>query len=134
MGGPYKDVQYAWRMALKAPGHTAALVLVLGLGIACATAMFSVVDGVLLHPLPYPHPDRIVEVGAVRPPNGDWVGWWSRNHSLAALAFCESGGVNLGSHGGAERIYAAIVSSGFFSVFETNPSLGRAFTKTILSL
>src|SRR3984957_11565063 len=125
----YKDLKYAWRMAWKAPGHTTAVVLVLGMGVACATAMFTIVDRVLLHPLPYLNAHRIVEVGAIRPPNGDWVGWWSRNHSLATLAFCESGGVNLGLRGGSDRVYAAVVSSGFFSVFETYPVLGRAFSK-----
>ena len=125
----YKDLKRAWRMAWMAPGHTTAVVLVLGAGVACATAMFTIVDRVLLHSLPYPNADRIVEVGAIRPPNGDWVGWWSRNHSLATLAFCESGGANLGLQGRSDRVYAAVVSSGFFSIFETNPVLGRAFTK-----
>ena len=121
------DLRYAFRAARKTPGHTAALVLVLALGVGCATAMFTVVDRVLLRPLALPHPGRIVQVGAVYPTSPDPLELWSRNHSLEALAYFRFGGVNLSRNGAVERIYAAVVTSGLFSVLEVQPVLGRTF-------
>jgi putative ABC transport system permease protein len=60
-----QDLRYAWRMFLKHPGFTIAVVGTLGLGIGGATTMFGVVDGVLLKPLPYRHADRILQIGRV---------------------------------------------------------------------
>ncbi len=124
-----QDVRYAFRSARKTPGHTAAFVAVLGLGIGCATAMFTVVNGVLLHPLPFPQADRLVQVGAFEPPDGDYIRTWSRNHSLEGLALFQPGGVNLGSSGRVERVYAAVVTAGFFPLLSVQAAIGRAFTK-----
>jgi putative ABC transport system permease protein len=124
------DLRYALRAARKSPGHTAALVLVLALGVGCATAMFTVVDHVLLRALALPHPDRIVQVGAVYPTSPDPLELWGRNHSLEALGYFRFGGVNLTRSGAVDRIYAAVVTSGLFSVLEVQPILGRPFERS----
>ncbi len=124
------DLRYALRAERKSPGHTAALVLVLALGVGCATAMFTVVDHVLLRALALPHPDRIVQVGAVYPTSPDPLELWGRNHSLEALGYFRFGGVNLTRSGAVDRIYAAVVTSGLFSVLEVQPILGRPFERS----
>jgi len=123
------DLRYAVRAARHSARHTAALVLVLALGVGCATAMFTVVDRVLLRPLALPHPDRIVQVGAVYPQAHDPLELWGRNHSLEALGYFSFGGVNLTRNGTVDRVYAAVVTSGLFSVLEVQPVLGRPFER-----
>src|SRR5262249_18335576 len=98
-------------------------------GVGCATAMFTVLDRVLLRPLALPHPERIVQVGAVFPTSPDPVELWARNHSLEALAYFRFGGVNLTRNGFVERIYAVVASAGFFPLLEVQPVLGWVFDR-----
>lgn len=122
------DMRYGWRMLIRVPRLSVILVLLLALGIGAATAMFSVIDGVILRPLPYPHPDRIMLIaGAAAPPTGDWLTWWRQSKAFAKLALYSSGGANLTGGSQPQRVTAAVVSASFFSVFEVRPALGRAF-------
>jgi predicted permease len=129
-----QDLQYAIRILLKRPGFTFITVLTLALGVGACTAIFSVVDAVLLRPLPYPESDRIVqlrEVGvkgnqmAVAEPN--FLDLRARNQSLESIAVY-AGGLNMvtgGSQPVRTRIYT--VSRDFFRVFGVQPFAGRVF-------
>jgi putative ABC transport system permease protein len=126
----FREVRYAWRVILRAHGTSVLLVLILALGIGAATAMFSVIDGVILRPLPYPHAERIMVIGgASAPPSGDRLGWWGQSKAFEELAIYRSGGVNLTGGSQPERVPAAAVSGAFFDIFGTRPTLGRAFAK-----
>ncbi len=127
-----QDMRYGIRMLLKNPGHTLVVVLTLALGIGACTAIYSVVYGVLLRPLPYPKPDQVVQVWQV-----DASGHLSRftdpnfedvrdsNHSFRALAQY-SGGITSVS-GGSEpaRAMFSVVSRDFFPIMGVGPMLGR---------
>ncbi|HSL21643.1 MAG TPA: ABC transporter permease [Vicinamibacterales bacterium] len=129
-----KDVRYGVRVLTHSPGFTAAAVLSLALGIGAVTAIFSVVHGVLLRPLPYPDPDRIVQVwqvnedtrrGQVSDPN--FEDWRDENRSFAALAQYATSTESVA--GGAEAVRANVtyVSRGFFDVMGVPPAAGRTF-------
>ena len=129
-----RDLRYALRMLRSRVGFTTAAVISLALGIGACTAIFSVVDGVLLRPLPYPDADRIVQLrevsekGARMPvtePN--YVDLRARSHSLEALAQY-SGGLTTVT-GGSEpvRLQAYGVSGDFFRVLGVQPAAGRLF-------
>lgn len=130
----WQDLRYSVRILLKRPGFTFITVLTLALGVGACTAIFSVVDAVLLRSLPYPESDRIVqlrEVGAkgnqmaVTEPN--FLDLRARNHSLESIALY-AGGLDIvtgGSQPVQTRIYA--VSKDFFRVFGAQPFVGRGF-------
>ncbi len=130
-----QDLRFALRQFRKAPAFAAVTVTVFGLGIAATTAIFSVVNGVLLQPLPYPNPDRIVQFWEVNPsghemaaaePNFDDL--QARAHSFSLLAKMANYGV-VAVSGPREPVRAQIgvVSSGFFHVLGVEPALGRLF-------
>ncbi len=132
-----QDIRYGVRMLLKYKGFTAVAVIALGLGIGANTAIFSLVNGVLLRPLPYPDAERIVYFEGRNPSQGindsnisfPDFGDWSRQSELftSTAAYWVSNG-NLGADGAEpERVPRAGVTSGFFSVFGVQPNLGRAF-------
>jgi putative ABC transport system permease protein len=133
------DLRYALRIFLKSPGFTLVAVLALALGLGANTAIFTVVDGVLLRPLPYPHPERIVMLDRLY--QGNVIGgamsaakyrfWKEQSRSLEyAAAFDVFGsGVNLTGAGETERVASARVSSEFFRVLGVEPVLGRSFTE-----
>src|SRR5690349_4214892 len=89
-----KDIRYTGRMLRKSPGFTVVAVIALGLGIGSTTAIFSVVDTVLLHPLPYPESNRIVSLWQTTRSDGDrssaspanYLDWVARNHSFSLMA------------------------------------------------
>jgi putative ABC transport system permease protein len=133
MDGLRQDLSYAWRMLTRNPGFSAALVLVIGLGIGANTAIFSVVNAVLLKPLPYEDPDRLVHVrevlrdrfGSVTAPN--FADWSEQNHSFTALAARERATFTLTGEGEAERIAGLRVSASYFPLLGIAPVQGRGF-------
>lgn len=115
-------------MLRRSPGLSLAAVLFLALGIGGITAVFSVVDTAILHPLPFPHSENLYEVvDAPWPPFGDAFAWWAKGAGLMDLAMFRTGGVNLSEGKTALRVSACAVSPTFFKVLATNPKFGRAF-------
>jgi putative ABC transport system permease protein len=130
------DLRYALRMMRKNPGFTAVALAALALGIGANTAIFTVVNAVLLQPLPYPQPDRLVLLGR-KFPNG--VGYsisipkymvWRQNHVFQAMALYDQGGpgLNLGSGDRPEQVKATHVSKDYFQLFGVSPLIGRTFS------
>ena len=137
MGTLVNDVRYGLRMLRRSPAFTAVAVLTLALGIGANTAMFTVVYGVLLRPLPYPAPERIVQIS--RTFRGEVQGFSSftalafdfwRQHSepFEYLAASTGVGFNLAGAGAPERLAALRVSSQYFHVYAVEPFLGRDFS------
>jgi predicted permease len=131
-----QDVGYAVRAMRRAPGFTAVVVLTLALGIGAATTIFSVVNGVLLSPLPYPNPDRLVAFWGTAPekqlpevefPPGLFVAIRDKSRLFSAMAAFEQAGFTLTGAGDPVRIDAATVSLDFFRVLGAAPILGRTF-------
>jgi predicted permease len=127
-----QDIAYGARVLRKNPGFTLLAVLTLALGIGANTALFSIVNGVLLNPLPYPHPNELVSVHASKPnfdqgaisyPN--FRDWQKDNRSLAALAISRGSSASLTGSGEAERVRIQYVSSDFLPILGINPVLGR---------
>jgi len=136
MGAFAANLRYAFRMMRKSPAFTAVAVAALALGIGATTAIFTVVNAVLLQPFPYPQPDRLVSVGR-KFPNG--MGYsisipkymaWRQNHVFQAMALYDQAGpgLNLGSGDRPEQVKAAHVSKDYFQLFGTSPLIGRTFT------
>jgi predicted permease len=135
MGTLFQDLRYGIRMMAKAPGFTAIAVLTLALGIGANTAIFSVVNGVLLNPLPYPNADRLVAVdaskrnfarGSISYPN--FLDWHRMNHSFSYFAVARPTGYLLTGEGDAEELNAAVVTSDLFPLLGIRPVIGRGFT------
>jgi len=133
------DIRFALRQLAKSPGFTALAVLTFALGLGATTAIFSVVYGVLLKPLGYNQPERLVLVserrsdepaattyGSVAPPN--FIDWRKSATSFAALAARRGASVNLTGEGEPQRVVAARVTASYWKVFDTAPVLGRVFT------
>ncbi|HKP86338.1 MAG TPA: ABC transporter permease [Blastocatellia bacterium] len=132
-----QDLRYGVRMLVKNPGFTLVAVLTLALGIGANTAIFSVVNAVVLRPLPYPNPDRIVrfywqfetdEIPAVT--SMEFEFWKDRSRSFDSVAGYSStnSGFNLAGGTEAQRVRGLQVSEGFFRVLSTRPAMGRAFS------
>src|SRR5919201_713244 len=129
------DLRFAFRQLLKTPGFTAVAVLTLALGIGANTAIFSVVDAVLLRPLPIPEPDRVVHVweswrgeGTAPVAWPKFIDWKQQNQSFEAIAACNWGqGFTLMTGDKPELVSGRAVSSGFFSVLKIQPIKGRSF-------
>ncbi|HYL60980.1 MAG TPA: ABC transporter permease [Candidatus Methylomirabilis sp.] len=134
----WKDVRHAFRTLRKSPGFTAVAVLTLGLGIGANTAIFSVVESVLLRPLPYHEPSRLVEVWNTYLPQfpqaplspGDFQDFKREAASFSEMACYVDipQGFNLTGEGEAQRIEARYATSGLFSMLGIQPLAGRAFT------
>ncbi len=127
-----QTLRYSIRNLLKAPGFTAVALLTLALGIGANTAMFSVVRAVLLAGLPYPHPDRIVQLWEQRKDGGTIQAsglnardWQTMNRSLQSLAYYSPDVQNLAGGSEPERIHTAYVSADFFRAMNASPELGR---------
>ena len=131
----WQDLRYGVRMLAKSPGFALIAILTLALGIGANTAIFSVVNGVLLNPLPYPHPEQIVSLftempnfknGSISYPN--FEDWRRMNRSFSAMTVYRSNGFNLTEHGEPERLHGEMISAGFFEILGVNPILGRTFS------
>ncbi|HUF28558.1 MAG TPA: ABC transporter permease [Gemmatimonadaceae bacterium] len=130
-----RDLRYAFRTLARAPGFAAATILTLALGIGATTAIFSVVHGVLLRPLPYPDSDRIVQLWQVSPTGGrssvsdpNFADWKEQSRSFSAMAQLATGGdVSVTGAGEPLRVPAARVSSEFLAVLGVQPVIGRGF-------
>jgi predicted permease len=129
-----QDIRYGVRMVAKSPGFAAIAILTLALGIGANTALFSVVNGVLLSPLPYRQPDRLVAIYArnkdfshssISYPN--YLDWVRSQRSFSSLAAFREDAYNLTGMGEPERVKAEMVSAGFFSVLGVDPVAGRLF-------
>jgi predicted permease len=128
-----RDLRFALRTLLKSPGFTGAVVLTLALGIGANTALFSVVNGVLLNPLRYAEPDRLLalysharnyDFASISYPN--FLDWVSGNHPFSALAAYRPDNFNLTGSDEPERLPGEMVSASFFPLLGVQPILGRA--------
>ena len=130
-----QDLRFGLRILAKSPGFTAVAILTLALGIGANTALFSVVNGVLLNPLPYPEPEQLVELreskpnfatGSISYPN--FLDWQKDNRTFASMAIVRGNrSFTLTGLGEAEQVDAVFMSTGFFEQLGVNPVLGRAF-------
>jgi putative ABC transport system permease protein len=136
MSALIQDLRYGLRMLARNPGFTAVAVLTLALGIGVNTAIFSVVNGVLLNPLPYPQPDRLVALyshtqqfwtASISYPN--FLDWVRLNRSFSTLAAYRQDNFTLTGSGEPERVSTEMVSANFFSVLGGKPALGRWFSQ-----
>lgn len=135
MGGVWRDGGRAIRSLAKAPGFTAVVLLTVALGIGATTTIFSVVHGVLLAPLPYPDPDRIVVVNESLEERGQSVSlsyvnaldWKRAQTSLEALALLRGGALTLTRTDGAQQLSTLFVDAEYFDVLGARASLGRVF-------
>ena len=130
----FKDLRYGARSFLKRPGFLVIALSTLALGIGAATAMFTIVNSVLLRPLQFPEPERIVLLESVNPQIGatasntsvpDIADWQQQSQSLEQIASFISGGAFVTLDDETERVRAASVSAEFFPLFRTNPIHGR---------
>jgi putative ABC transport system permease protein len=129
------DFRYALRQLIKAPSFTIVAILTLALGIGACTAIFSVVNTVLLRPLDYPGPDRLVIIRetqlpkfpefSVSPPN--FIDWQKQANSYEYLAATTSAGLNLTGEGEPQRLIGVKATAHYFDVYGVKPLLGRFF-------
>jgi predicted permease len=135
----WQDVRYSFRTLAKNPGFTAIAVITLALGIGANTAIFSVVNTVLLRPLPFQEPERLVDlwhtppqasfpgipIFAVSPAN--FLDWRTRSHAFEGMSAYGFGRYTLTGTGHPEAVQMVAATSGFFSILRAQPLLGRAF-------
>jgi predicted permease len=132
-----QDLRLALRIILKNSGFSAIVVMTLALGIGVNVALFSVVNSVLLNPLPFPKPDQLVtldqskpnfDMGAIPYPN--FQDLQKENQTFSAMAISRGFGFSLIGSGEAERVNARLVSADFFSVLDLKPVKGRTFARS----
>jgi putative ABC transport system permease protein len=136
MGNFLADLRHSIRVLLNSPGFTTIAIAALALGIGANTAIFSVVNTVLLQPLPYPEPDRIMRIERSFPQGTGssssipkFMAWKKNNQSFEAMTIYDSQGLgfNLGSGDRPEQVSVIHVSQDYFRVFGAAPALGRVF-------
>lgn len=136
----FQDLRYAFRILAKSPGFAAVAILTLALGIGANTAIFSVVNAVVLQPLPFPHPDQLVVVDqatvkaasvanlpAAAESYLNFLDWQREAKSFLAMGAYQFDGLTLTGHGEPSVLQGAIVSSGFFPTLGVTPVMGRVF-------
>ena len=140
-GSFWQDIRYGLRVLAKSPGFTAAAVVVLALGIGANTAIFSVVNAVLLKPLPFRDADRIVAVPHVPPQDifpgrktfsvspANYYDWKAQNDVFDRMSIWTEGSVTVTGASRPESIDTGFVSSEFFSIFGVRPLAGRLFAQ-----
>jgi predicted permease len=132
-----RDLRFAVRLLKKSPAFTSVAILTLALGIGANSALFSIVNAVILRPLPYPNPEQLVTLreskpnfatGSVSFPN--FLDWQKENRTFSSIAAMRGGyGVTLTGLGDAEQLNTILLTSGFFEQLGVNPVLGRTFTQ-----
>lgn len=139
MGSMLQDFKYGFRVLRKAPGFTTAAVVVLALGIGANTAIFTVVNALLLRPLPFPDSSRLMLLYHVPPAKSfpgiksfalspaNYLDWRAQNHVFQDMALFTGGSFNFTGKGQPEVVSAGRVESDFFSVYQIQPRLGRVF-------
>ncbi len=130
----FQDLRYGVRMLLKNPGFTAVIVFTLALGIGANASLFSVVNGVLLNPLPYPQPDQLITLHQSKPnfatgaiPYPNFLDWKKENQTFSAMAISRGSSFSLLGAGEPEQVDGRRVTAEFFSVLGVQPALGRNF-------
>lgn len=130
----WQDLRYGLRMLAKSPGFAAIAILTMAFGIGANTALFSVVNAVILNPLPFPSPNRLVSVyskttefneSSISYPN--FLDWRRMNRSLSAIAAYRQADYSLTGTGQPEHLNGVMISAEFFPLLGVNPALGRAF-------
>jgi hypothetical protein len=130
----WQDLRYGMRVLTKSPGFAAIAIVTLGLGIGANTALFSVINGVLLNTLPFAEPDRLVAIYSKTPefthssisyPN--FLDWVREQRSFSSVAAFRQDDYNLRGMGEPERVAAEMVSADFFSLLGVKPAAGRLF-------
>jgi predicted permease len=121
-----QDIRYALRQLRKSPGFTVVAVLTLALGIGANTAIFSLVDGILLVPLPYSKPEQLVSVTGTYP-RGGFVAMRQQVHTMDVATYAEGHEFNLTGLGEPVRLTGTLVSAELFTVLGSRPELGRTF-------
>jgi predicted permease len=132
MTGLFHDLRYALRQLVRTPGLTVVVVITIALGIGANTALFSVVNGVLLNPLPYPQPEQLVTLRESKP-NFEWGSvsypnfrdWQKENRSFSSMAVSRSYAFSLTGIGEAAQVTGEFVSSDFFTTLGIKPLVGR---------
>jgi len=129
-----QDLRFGMRMLLKNPGFSAVVVLTLALGIGANASLFSVVNGVLLNPLPYPQPEQLVSLHQSKPnvatgaiPYLNFLDWQKENQTFSAMAISRSSSFALVGAGEAERVSGQRCTANLFAVLGVKPRLGRDF-------
>jgi predicted permease len=142
MTGIIRDLRYAWRQSRKSPGFTAIAVITLALGIGANCAIFSVVNHVLLHPLPYPESDRLIALWLDAPGAGGLTGFSSglqlspsmyitfsdHNQTLQSMGIWTSGRANVTGVAQPEEVRTELISDGLLETLEVPPLIGRWFS------
>src|ERR1700722_2316112 len=132
----WQDLRYGLRVLAKSPGFAAVAVLTLALGIGANTAIFSIVNGVLLNPLPFPHPQELTilyehtanfERFSISYPN--FLDWQRTNSSFASMAAYRHEDFNITGSGDPERVRGGMVSAEFFPTLGVKPLLGCLFVR-----
>jgi putative ABC transport system permease protein len=131
----WQDLRYGARMLWKSPNYTLIAIITLALGIGANTAIFSVVNAVLLRPLPFKEPDRLMIVRETKLPQfpefsaspGNFLDWKAQNTVFERLVAMTGSSFNLIGKGDPERLRGMFVSEGFFALFGAMPQLGRDF-------
>src|ERR1700678_4351351 len=136
MAALLQDVRYALRLLIKSPGFTAIVACTLAVGIGATTALFSVISGVLLNPLPYPQASELVALyeknaGMTEAPISylNFLDWQRASKTFAAMAIYRHQDYNLTGSGHAERVNGLMVSAEFFSTLGVHPAVGRDFNR-----
>jgi putative ABC transport system permease protein len=130
-----QDLRYGARMLFKQPGFTLIAIVTLALGIGANAAIFSVVNAVLLRPLPYKEPERLMVIRETKLPQfpefsvspGNFLDWKAQNTVFERLVAMNNSSFNLIGTGEPERLRGMFVSDGFFALFGATPQLGRDF-------
>ncbi len=122
----FQDIRFGFRMLLKSPGFAAVAVVTLALGIGANTAIFSLVNGILLRPLPYSHPEQLVSITGTYP-RGAFAALRQQARTMDVATYAEGHEFNLTGTGEAVRLTSTLVSAELFSVLGARPELGRTY-------